>query len=211
MQQPLSFYEARFTGIFEKGLIEEIAKIGSYMEVSEGHVLMRPGGYIRSVPIILEGSVKILRADEDGREALLYYLGEVDSCAMSLTCCLGRRQSEIMAVVEEKTQLILIPVEKVDEWMCRFQTWKQFVFNIYQRRFEDMLTTIDNVAFRKMDERVLYYLQQKVQSCNCAVISITHEEIANEMATSREVVSRLLKQLERLGKVKLSRNKIEML
>ncbi len=199
------------TGRFEPALIDEIARVGIYQEIEEGAYLIRPGSYIRSVPILLSGSVKIMRPDMEGREALLYYLGGLDSCAMSLTCCLEKKQSEIVAVAEEKTRLIAIPVEKVEEWICRFPTWKQFVFKTYQRRFDDMIATIDSIAFQKLDERLLAYLKKKAQSCQCSVLQITHEEIANELATSREVISRLLKQMEKIGYVKLSRNKIEIL
>ncbi|MFD2571778.1 Crp/Fnr family transcriptional regulator [Spirosoma soli] len=198
-------------GQFEYKLIEEMAATGQYRTASVGSYLIRPGEYIRSVPIIIKGSVKILRPDPEGREVLLYYLGEMDTCAMSLTCCLSTKQSEITAVVEEKTEFIAIPVEKVDEWMCRFPTWKQFVFQTYQKRFDSLLTTIDDVVFHKLDERLLTYLQKKIASCQCSVLSITHEEIAQELATSREVISRLLKQLEKHGHLKLMRNKIAML
>ena len=196
---------------FEYKLIEELAEVGQYKTASVGSYLIRPGEYIRSVPIIIKGSVKIMRPDTEGREVLLYYLGEMDTCAMSLTCCLSSKASEITAVVEEETELITIPVEKVDEWMCRFSSWKQFVFQTYQKRFDSLLTTIDDVVFHKLDERLLTYLQKKISSCQCSVLSITHEEIAQELATSREVISRLLKQLEKRGHLKLMRNKIEML
>ena len=198
-------------GQFEYKLIEELAEAAQYKTASVGSYLIRPGEYIRSVPIILKGSVKILRPDPEGREVLLYYLGGMDTCAMSLTCCLSARQSEITAVVEEETEFIAIPVQKVDEWMCRFSSWKQFVFQTYQKRFDNLLATIDDVVFHKLDERLLTYLQKKITSCQCSVLSITHEEIAQELATSREVVSRLLKQLEKRGYLKLMRNKIEML
>ncbi|MDI9860876.1 MULTISPECIES: Crp/Fnr family transcriptional regulator [Flectobacillus] len=206
----LSFVKEKFVGIFEKGLLDELEKIGNYMELEEGHVIMRPGGYIRTVPIVLSGSIKILRPDDEGREALLYYLGGMDSCAMSLSCCLDRKQSEILAITEEKTTLITIPVEKVEEWMCKYSTWKQFVFLTYQRRFEDLLNAIDEIAFHKLDERLLNLLQRKSKQSKSSTINITHEVLAGELATSREVVSRLLKQLEKIGKVKLSRNKIEL-
>jgi len=198
-------------GQFEYKLIEELAEAGQYKTASVGSYLIRPGEFIRSVPIIIKGSVKILRPDPEGREVLLYYLGGMDTCAMSLTCCLSAKQSEITAVVEEETEFIAIPVEKVDEWMCRFSTWKQFVFQTYQKRFDNLLATIDDVVFHKLDERLLTYLQKKITSCQCSVLSITHEEIAQELATSREVISRLLKQLEKRGHLKLMRNKIAML
>lgn len=203
--------KAQFGNLFESNLLDELAQVGNYMEVEEGFVLMRPGGYIRTIPILLSGSVKISRSDADGREALLYYLGGLDSCAMSLTCCLGRRQSEITAVTDEKTRLITIPVEKVDDWMNKYPSWKQFVFATYQKRFDDLLGAIDQIAFHKLDERLINLLKRKSKQCGCSVFNITHEELANELATSREVISRLLKQLERLDRVKLSRNKIELL
>lgn len=211
MQIDIEFLHSRFNGLFELNMLKELAQVGTYMEIEEGHVLMRPGAYIRSVPIILSGSIKILRSDTDGREALLYYLGGMDSCAMSLTCCLNRRKSEITAVAEEKTKLISVPVEKVEEWVSKYSSWKQFVFATYQKRFDDLLGAIDQIAFRKLDERLLSLLQRKSKQCGCSVFTVTHEEIAGELATSREVISRLLKQLEKLGRVKLSRNKIELL
>ncbi|MGA0559693.1 Crp/Fnr family transcriptional regulator [Larkinella sp. VNQ87] len=198
-------------GHFEPALIEEISRVGIEQEIEEGDYLIRPGSYVRSVPILLSGSVKIMRPDAEGREALLYHLGGLDSCAMSLTCCLENKPSEIVAVAEEKTRLIAIPIGKVEEWICRFPTWKQFVFRTYQRRFDDMIATIDSIAFQKLDERLLTYLRKKTQNAQSAVLQITHEEIAREMATSREVISRLLKQLERVGYLRLSRNKIEIL
>lgn len=203
--------KTQFGNIFEAGLLNELAEIGNYMEVDEGYVLMRPGGYIRTIPIILKGSVKISRSDTDGREALLYYLGGLDSCAMSLTCCLNRRQSEITAITDEKTRLITVPVEKVEDWINKYPSWKQYVFATYQKRFDDLLGAIDQIAFHKLDERLINLLKRKSKQCGCSVFNITHEELANELATSREVISRLLKQLENLGRVKLSRNKIELL
>ena len=201
----------QFGNLFEEGLLNELAEVGTFMEVEENFILMKPGGYIRSVPILLSGSVKILRADSEGREALLYYLGGMDSCAMSLTCCLDRRQSEITAIADEKTKLISVPVEKIDEWISKYPSWKQFVFNTYQRRFDDLLGAIDQIAFHKLDERLITLLNRKSKQCGCSVFNITHEELGQELATSREVISRLLKQLEKLGRVKLSRNKIELL
>ena len=201
----------QFGNLFEEGLLNELAEVGTFMEVEENFILMKPGGYIRSVPILLSGSVKILRADSEGREALLYYLGGMDSCAMSLTCCLDRRQSEITAIADEKTKLISVPVEKIDEWISKYLSWKQFVFNTYQRRFDDLLGAIDQIAFHKLDERLITLLNRKSKQCGCSVFNITHEELGQELATSREVISRLLKQLEKLGRVKLSRNKIELL
>ncbi|GAB2538797.1 Crp/Fnr family transcriptional regulator [Spirosoma aerophilum] len=211
MKLTTDYLQKALAGKFELSLLDEVVRYGHFKRVSSGDYLIRPGEFIRSVPIILSGSVKIMRPDQEGREALLYYLGGLDTCAMSLTCCMGSRQSEITAVVEEETDLIAIPVEKVDEWICRFSSWKQFVFQTYQKRFDNLLTTIDEVIFHKLDERLLTYLQKKQESCQCRVLTITHEEIARDLATSREVISRLLKQLEKEGQLHLMRNKIDML
>lgn len=210
MRQPISFYVEKFQGRFEPALVEELAEKGHYSELKEGEVLMSPGGYIRSVPIILSGTIKILRMDEDGREILMYYLGSGESCAMSLTCCLNAKRSEVSAVAEEKTEIILLPVQNVEEWITKYPTWRSFVFQTYQRRFDDLLATIDGVAFQKMDERLWNYLQRKAQLTASKAVGTTHEEIALELGTSREVVSRLLKQLEKLGRVRLSRNRVEL-
>lgn len=210
MRKPISFYVDKFQGRFEPALVEELADKGHYSELKEGEVLMSPGGYIRSVPIILSGTIKILRMDEDGREILMYYLGSGESCAMSLTCCLNAKRSEVSAVAEEKTEIILLPVQNVEEWITKYPTWRSFVFQTYQRRFDDLLATIDGVAFQKMDERLWNYLHRKAQLTGSKVVGTTHEEIALELGTSREVVSRLLKQLEKLGRVRLSRNRVEI-
>jgi len=211
MKLTTEYLQGIFNGKFEHTLLHELAEVGQYKRVPVGAYLIRPGEYIRSVPIIISGSVKIMRSDQEGREALLYYLDGVDTCAMSLTCCLSSKKSEITAVAEEETELIAIPVEKIDTWMCQYSTWKQFVFQTYQKRFDNLLSTIDEVMFHKLDERLLAYIQKKVASCQCSELAITHEEIAQELATSREVISRLLKQLEKTGQIKLMRNKIALI
>jgi CRP/FNR family transcriptional regulator len=203
--------EQQLLKIFDSKTVEEILRVGKYQEFLQGEEIIRPGQYIKAIPLILKGSVKIMREDNDGKELLLYYLGENDSCAMSLTCCLSLRKSEVKAIAEEKTEMLMIPVEYVEKWMEKYPIWKSFVFGTYQKRFEEMLNAIDSIAFKKMDERLLEYLERKKNALNTKELNITHEEIANDIGTSREVISRLLKQLERMGAVKLSRNKIELL
>jgi CRP/FNR family transcriptional regulator len=203
--------EQQLLKIFDSKTVEEILRVGKYKEFLPGEEIIRPGQYIKAIPLILKGSVKIMREDNDGKELLLYYLGENDSCAMSLTCCLSLRKSEVKAIAEEKTEMLMIPVEYVEKWMEKYPSWKSFVFGTYQKRFEEMLNAIDSIAFKKMDERLLEYLERKKNALNTKELNITHEEIANDIGTSREVISRLLKQLERMGAVKLSRNKIELL
>jgi len=203
--------EQQLLKIFDSKTVEEILRVGKYQEFLPGEEIIRPGQYIKAIPLILKGSVKIMREDNDGKELLLYYLGENDSCAMSLTCCLSLRKSEVKAIAEEKTDMLMIPVEYVEKWMEKYPSWKSYVFGTYQKRFEEMLNAIDSIAFKKMDERLLEYLERKKNTLKTKELIITHEEIANDIGTSREVISRLLKQLERMGAVKLSRNKIELL
>lgn len=211
MTASLDYLQDNLQGRFEHPLIEEMAKVSQVKIVPAGSYLIRPGEFIRSVPLLIRGAVKVMRPDQEGREALLYYLGGLDTCAMSLTCCMSGKKSEIIAVAEEETEVITIPVAKVDEWMCLFSTWKQFVFQTYQKRFDNLLQTIDEVVFHKLDERLLTYLQKKAANCQCSELAITHEEIARELVTSREVISRLLKQMEKNGDIRLMRNKIAML
>jgi CRP/FNR family transcriptional regulator len=203
--------EQQLLKIFDSKIVEEVLQVGKFHVFMPGEEIIRPGQYIKAIPLILKGSVKIMREDNDGKELLLYYLGENDSCAMSLTCCLSLRKSEVKAIAEEKTEMLMIPVEYVEKWMEKYPSWKSFVFGTYQKRFEEMLNAIDSIAFKKMDERLLEYLERKKNALNTKELNITHEEIANDIGTSREVISRLLKQLERMGAVKLSRNKIELL
>lgn len=176
---------------------------------------MEPGQPILFVPVVLEGSIKIVRAgtnpnNPDEAELLLYYLNAADSCAISLSGMLAHEQSTIRAVAEERTQLLMIPVEQADNWM-RFASWRAFVLKTYQKRFDNLLETLDSVAFRQLDERLLAYLKQRAQLAEGRHLYLTHEAISRDLNTSREVISRLLKQLERRGYVTLSRNKISLL
>jgi CRP/FNR family transcriptional regulator len=212
MQKEIEFYEKTFKGLFERDLLIELQKVGVYSELEAGSYLMKPGSFIRSVPIILDGTVKILREDKDGKEMLLYYLSGFDSCAMSLSCCIQSKISDISAIAEEKVKFVSIPYEKVDDWICKYDSWKKFVFGTYQKRFESLLETIDCIAFNKLDQRLISLIRKKISiTGSTRILYTTHEELASELATSREVVSRLLKQLEKIGQLKLSRNKIELL
>lgn len=163
------------------------------------------------MPLLVSGAIKILREDDDGDELLLYFLERGDTCAMSLTCCLGQSQSEIRAIAELDTTLIMIPVQKMEEWTGKYKSWRNFVLSSYHTRLMEMLETIDSIAFMNMDERLVKYLRDKQKIGGEPVINSTHQEIAYELNTSRVVVSRLLKKLENFGKIKLNRNSISIL
>lgn len=194
---------------FEPQLLEEISKEGEWITFEENDELMSEGKYIRSFPIILEGLVRVCRADQEGREVLLYYLNPGQVCAMALTCCMGRMQSNISAYAEEDTEILRIPVDCLDRWMIQYVTWKEFVMYAYRTRFDELLTTIDSIAFKKMDERLMKFFTDRFKASGETTYNGTHQDIANALTTSREVISRLLKQLEKMGDVKISRNKID--
>ncbi|MDP2688099.1 MAG: Crp/Fnr family transcriptional regulator [Aequorivita sp.] len=207
----LHYLKENFTNIFEDELIEEINQVGTLKEVKEGEKLIEIGDYVRSMPLLISGVIKILREDEDGDELLLYFLERGDTCAMTLTCCLGQTKSEIRAIAEIDTTLIMIPIQKMEEWTGKYKTWRNFVFQSYHARLTEMFETIDSIAFLKMDERLVKYLQNKQKVTNDSLINSTHQEIAYELHTSRVVVSRLLKKLESLGKIELYRNSIKII
>lgn len=195
--------------IFERELIDEIVQVGTFKEVPEGFKLIEIGEYIKSMPLLISGAIKILREDKDGDELLLYYLEKGETCSMTLSCCLSQSISEIRAIAETDTKLIMIPVQKMEEWTAKYKSWRNFVFESYHNRLTELLTTIDSIAFQNMDERLLGYLKEKVRITNDTTIHNTHQEIAYDLHSSRVVISRLLKKLEELGKIALHRNYIE--
>jgi CRP/FNR family transcriptional regulator len=200
-----------YSYIFEQALLDEIAKIAVYKEFKADDYLIEIGDYIKTMPLLLTGAIKILREDENGDELLLYFLERGDTCAMTLTCCMGQSKSRIRAIAETDGAMLMIPVEKMEEWLTKYKTWRNFVFDSYNVRLNEMLEAIDTLAFMNLDERLYKYLTDKAKVIGDTEIKNTHQEIAYEMHTSRVVISRLLKALELKGKIKLHRNKIEIL
>ena len=200
----------KFGGLFQKDLLNEIESCVKYKEMRAGDILIDFGKYVKSIPLVLDGSIKIVREDDKGHELFLYYLSGGDTCAMSLTCCLKHKKSEIKAVAETDVKVAMIPLEQMDNWM-KYSSWRQFVFNSYNDRFEEMLYALDSVAFLKLDERLMNYLLDIKQNTGSYEIARTHQEIAKDLGTSRVVISRLLKKLEASGQIEIHRNKIEVL
>ncbi|MGJ8684953.1 MAG: Crp/Fnr family transcriptional regulator [Nonlabens sp.] len=196
---------------FELALIKEINEVATFKEVAAGHELMKPGQYIKSMPLLLSGSIKILRPDTEGNELLLYHLERGNTCAMTMTCCVGNSKSEIRAVTETPVKLLMIPVAKMEEWSSKYKTWRNFVFSSYHTRMMELLESVDNIAFNNMDERLENYLNDKIKILNSKHIYTTHKEIAADLNTSRVVISRLLKKMENLGKIELHRSFIAVL
>jgi len=197
--------------LFEDALLQEINSVGTYKDVSEGFKLIEIGDYIKSMPLLVSGAIKILREDKDGDELLLYFIEQGDTCAMTLSCCLGNAKSEIRAIAETDTKLIMIPVTKMEEWLGKYKSWQKFVLQSYHNRMTELLEAIDTIAFLKMDERLFKYLKDKAMVNHNEVIVVTHQKIARDLHTSRVVISRLLKSLENAEKIELHRNSIKIL
>lgn len=197
--------------IFEKELIDEIVQVSVLKDFKEGEVLIDFGDYIKKMPLLISGAIKIMREDLDEGEMLLYFLEKGDTCAMTMACCIGDTKSEIRAVAENNGQIIMIPVNKMEEWLGKYKSWRNYVFSSYNNRLKEMLSAIDNLAFMNMDERLFSYLLDKVKINNSTQILSTHQDIAYDLNTSRVVISRLLKALEKKGKIKLHRAYIELI
>lgn len=209
--QILPVLRKHFPQIAEKGLQEEIAEVGQLMSFSSGELIMDYGSYIKLVPLVIEGSIKVMREDELGNELFLYFLEAGQTCSMSFTCCMMNKKSIIRTVAEEDTTLIGIPIKYMDDWMSRYQSWKNFVMLSYDNRMSALVKTIDSIAFQKMDQRLLEYLEKKAEAKKSRLLYVTHQEIATDLNASREAVSRLLKKLEQGGGIVLGRNQIELL
>ena len=194
--------------VFENALIKEINHVANLRKLNEGDAIISYGDTIKYMPLLIKGSIKVFREDEKGNEVLLYYLEKGDTCAMSLSCCLGNKKSEIQAVVEEESEVLLIPINYMNEWICKYETWKSFVFNSYHSRLDEMLKVIDSLAFMKLDERLYKHLYDRCMITGSFELSINHRKLALELNSSREVISRLLKKMEIDGKIILKRNLI---
>lgn len=197
-----------FGKIFEEGLIDEISDVGMLRTMPNNELLIDIGDKMTHVPLILNGVVKIIREDENGEELALYFLESGDTCAISFVNCIHRTESMFRGIVESEAEGIFIPVEKVDDWLKKFQTWRYFIIDSYHMRLIEMVNSIDSLAFMSLDDRIYKYITDKAEKFNSNEIRITHQEIANDNHTSRVVVSRLLKRLENQGKIKIMRNRI---
>ncbi len=197
--------------LLEEALLNEIEQVAMLKEFKEGDVIIDFGDNIKKMPLLLSGAIKILREDFDEGELLLYFIEKGDTCSMSMACCIGDTKSEIRAVAETDGQVVMIPVMYMELWLGKYKSWRNYVFASYNNRLKEMLTAIDNLAFMNMDKRLINYLLEKAKINNTKEINITHQEIAYDLNTSRVVISRLLKALEKDGKIKLHRAYIEIL
>lgn len=210
-EQILQLLRQHYPQIAEKGLQEEIGQIGQTFHYRAGEVIMDYGSYIKLMPLVIKGCIKVSRETENGQELFLYYLTNGSTCTMTFSCCMQSKKSQIRAVAEENTTFIGIPTQYLDLWMSQYQSWRNFVMQAYDNKFYELIQTIDNIAFKKMDERLINYLKNKSEATQNKVLYATHQEIAYDLNASREAISRLLKKLEKENQVQLGRNKIELL
>lgn len=173
-------------------------------------VLVQADSYIRSLPIVLSGSIRVMRQDADGRELLLYYIKPGESCIMSFLAGIHDDTSKVRAVVEEDAEVLMLPVAKASEWIKVYPEWADFIFKLYHTRFEELLSVINAVTFQKLDDRIVELLRKKAGVYQSNEFQVTHQQLAEELGTTREVVSRLLKQMEKQQLISLSRNKITL-
>lgn len=197
--------------LFEEALLKEIADVAIAKEVKANEVIIDIGSYITSIPLLLSGAIKILREDKEGDDLVLYYIEKGDTCAMTLSCCMGQTKSKIKAVAETDVKLLMIPKQKMSEWLSKYKSWQEFILHSYHSRLQEFIDAIDTIAFLNMDQRLLKYLKDKALVNQNETICVTHQQIANDLHTSRVVISRLLKALEKKDKIELNRNQIKVL
>ena len=192
-------------------LLEEELRIYSQLKTLPAEtVMMQSNSYIRSIPVVLSGSMRVMREDEDGREILLYYIKPGESCIMSFLAGIHEDTSKVKLVVEEDSEVLMLPIAKASEWIKVYPEWADFIFKLYHKRFEELLDVINAVAFQKLDDRIVTLLKRKANVYGSNEFSVTHQQLAEELGTTREVVSRLLKQMEKQELITLSRNKITL-
>lgn len=201
----------RLSLFLENQLVNEIIEYGKKVSFKEGEVIVDYDKYIHAMPIVLSGSVRVMKQEESGREILLYYLNSNESCAMAYTCCMEARKSEIKAIADTDVEIISIPHSKLDEWLIKYPSWKSYIFRSFTDRFNELLKSLESIAFQKLDERIVRYLKNKTAANGSMVVSLSHQQIADELGTSRVVVSRLLKILENEKKIILYRNELKVL
>jgi CRP/FNR family transcriptional regulator len=193
---------------WEKGLYEEVLEHATFKTAEAGEILLKKGQNIKSAMLVTEGSVKLYQEDEEGSEFFMYHLNPGEACAVTLVCNFHLEQSQVLAKALTDISYIAIPLEYMDKWLQKYKSWHYFVIRTYRSRYEELLKTINEIAFKNMDERLEFYIKRQVEQSG-KTVKLTHQEIANDLNTSREVISRLLKKMENNGWISLSRNEFE--
>lgn len=197
--------------ILEEDLLDEMAHVAKLRETATNEIVVNVGDHLQMIPIVIEGSIKISRENDNGEELLLYYIEGGDTCAMSLQCCTRKIDSQIKATSMEPSLLLMFPAENMEHWMDQYKSWRQYILNSYHSRMIELMESIDAIAFMNLDQRLLKYLFDQAKILGSVEINHTHQQVADDLHSSRVVISRLLKQLETKGEIKLHRNKIILL
>ena len=203
--------QEKFQYLFEPELINEICEHGKLKKFNADEILIDIGDLITHMPLVISGSIKIMTEDKSGDELLLYYLEFADTCAVTLNCCTRKKKSTIRAITESDAEVLFIPIEKMEEWMMKYKSWRNYVLDSYNIRLNEMLAAIDNLVFNSMEDRLRNYLKDKAWVNKSQVINVSHARIADDLHSSRVVISRLMKKLEKEGLIKQTRNKVEYL
>lgn len=193
----------------EMQLLRELSEASSFIRLTSGQSILGEGDYIKSFPMVLEGCLRVVRLSEGGNELLLYYLNQGEVCSMSLTCCMSPQKSNIKMIAEETSLIIAVPVDKPEKWLSEYRSWKEFMMYSYRKRFEELLETIDSIAFMNLDERLVRFFVERFRSTGKTMFYGSHNDIAIQLSTSREVISRLLRKLEKNNLVVTERNSID--
>lgn len=191
----------------DRDLQRALEREGVHRNLRAGEVLMRAGDIITHIPIVITGSLRILAQNENGQERFLYHIMPGESCAMSMTCCTGHTASTVVALVEDDAELLMVPVRFMEEWMM-YPEWRRFVGSTQTQRFNELLETIEVIAFSHLDDQLWKYLVKRVQATGEHTLKVTHQAIAQELNSPREVITRLLHQLAQRGRVELARGAI---
>ena len=189
----------------------ELTASGDIKLFKTGSVILDMDAYVNYIPLVTSGSIKVIRTEEDGRELLLYYITPGESCISSILSGIKQDTSKVKAVVEKDAEILMISIDKAKLWLRKYPEWTDFIFSLYQKRFEGLLEVVNSVAFQKVDARLLSLLHQKSKLYGSKELMVTHQQLADELGITREATSRVLKQMEKDGEIKLSRNKIVLL
>lgn len=211
MDEAAKILDSHFGHVFEADLLLEMSQEGIIKEFPTEHVLIEAGFPITHIPLILSGAIRVLREEDNGRELLLYYLEFGETCAFTLTCCQEEAKSKVSAITEGASKILFIPTFLMDEWMTKYFSWRSFVLRSYQKRLDEMVSAIDNLAFNRMEERIFLYIKERASLSGQGMIGTTHAQIARDLNTSRVVVSRLLKKLSEQALITYDRNGIRLI
>ncbi len=192
----------------EEPLYEEMERYGIIKEIPAGTTLLRKGQTIRSTMLVLEGIVKLYQEDEEGNEFFMYDIAPGEACAVSMICTYRQENSQVMAKAMTDVVMLTIPLQYMDEWLGKYKSWHYFVIRTWRARYEELLQTLNAIAFKNMDERLEFYIRGQVKKQGRQV-KLTHQEIASDLNSSREVISRLMKKMEKNGWIIIHRNSFE--